>query len=135
MNLLPDRGRLTSRSVDLLDRSVGLTNSGYALGCRDQLTQQPQPLCPQFNVEEVDAGGIAARPIEARDQTEADRVAAREDDRDRRGRRLGRQRRSGVPARRSRSPDGEPDRPRARAVDRIAPSAQRYSIATFWPST
>ena len=43
---------------------------------------------------------IAARPGEAGDKTELDRIVAdAEDDRDRRGRRLGRERRSEVPAR------------------------------------
>ena len=38
---------------------------------------------------------------------------------------------AGVPVATSRSPGDGPDRPPAPATDRIGPSAQRYSIATF----
>ena len=59
-----------------------------------QLAQQLQPLRRQLDREEVDARRVAARPVEAGDKTELDRVVADdEDDRDRRGRRLGRERR------------------------------------------
>ena len=68
------------------------------------------------------ARDVAARPVQAGDKPDRDRVAAgREDDGNRRGCRLGRQCRSGTAARRSRPPDGEPDRPPAPAVDRIGP--------------
>jgi len=49
---------------------------------------QLQPLCDQ--AELGDAGDVAARPVEARDQTQLDRVGARaEDNRNCRGRPLG----------------------------------------------
>ena len=86
--------------------------------------------------ERIDPGHVAARPGEAGDEAEPHRVVADdEDDRDRRGCRLGRQRRRRCRSRRSRRPAGEPIRPPAPAADHVDSSAQRYSIATFWPST
>ena len=59
-----------------------------------QLAQQLQPLGRQLGDEKIDARQIAARPGEAGDKSELDRVLAdAEDDRDRRGGRLGRKRR------------------------------------------
>ena len=66
---------------------------------------------------------VSCRPAGARLATspKLDRIAAgREDDRNCRGRRLGRQRVQRCCRRQSRSPDGEPARPPAPAVDRIA---------------
>ena len=103
-------------------RSIGrIDEHGNRAACGTKLVQQPQPLCHQLSVEKIDAGGVAARPGEARDQAKLDRVVAdAEDDRDRRGCGLGRQRRAGCRPRRSRPPGGEPDRPPAPAADRIA---------------
>ena len=74
---------------------------------------------------------VAARPGEARDQTELDRIATdNEHDRDRRGRGLSRERRRRAASaaitltRRTRSAASAGSRS-------IWPSAQRYSIATF----
>ena len=85
-----------------------------------RFVQHLQPDCHRGRGEEAHAGDVAARPVEARDEPELDRVAADpKHDRDRRGRRLGRQRRSGCRPRRSRPPAGEPDRRPAPAADRI----------------
>jgi hypothetical protein len=57
----------------------------------DQLMQQAQPLGYNLRREKIDAGRIAARPGKAGDETHSHRVIAdAEDDRDRRGRSLGR---------------------------------------------
>src|SRR5438093_12541842 len=59
--------------------------------------QQPKLLCPKRRVNEGDTGDVAARPVEAGDKTQPNRVAAAcEDDRDRRSRRLGYNCRGGV---------------------------------------
>jgi hypothetical protein len=52
--------------------------------------QQPKLFCPKRRGNEGDTGDVAARPVEAGDEAELDRIAsAYEDDRDRRSRRLG----------------------------------------------
>ncbi len=90
-------------------------------GRGDQLVQQLQPLRRQLRVQQAHAGEIAARPVQAGDKAELDRIEAHDEhDRNGRGRRLGRQRRR-CRSRRSRSLDGEPDRPQVPAVDRIGP--------------
>jgi hypothetical protein len=67
-------------------------------GCGHQRTQEFQPLCRQLRGEEINAGQVAARPGEARDQTKPDWVFGdHEDDGDRR-RRLGRGLRCGTAA-------------------------------------
>ena len=59
-----------------------------------QLAQELQPLCRQLATEKIDTCQVAARPGEAGDETKPDRVFAdEEDDGDRRGCRLGRERR------------------------------------------
>jgi hypothetical protein len=61
-----------------------------------ELAQEFQLLCHQLKTEKIDAGGIAARPGEAGDKTEPDRVfGGNKGDRDRRGCRLGSGRRGG----------------------------------------
>src|SRR5262249_41913774 len=58
--------------------------------------QQVEPLCRQLTAEKVDPRQVAARPGEAGDKTEPDRVlGGNKGDRDRRGCRLGSGRRSG----------------------------------------
>ena len=58
--------------------------------------QQVEPLCRQLNAEKVDPCQVAARPGEAGDKTEPDRVLGdNKGDRDRRGCRLGSGRRGG----------------------------------------
>ena len=75
-------------------RSIGwIDEHGHTSGCGHQLAQEFQPLCRQLATEKIDPGQVAARPGEAGDKTEPDRVfAGDEDDGDRRGCRLGRQR-------------------------------------------
>ena len=82
-------------------RSIGrIDEHGHTSGCGHQLAQQLQPLCRQLSVEKIDTCQVAARPGEAGDKTKPDRVVADdEDDGDRRGCRLGRERRSGASGR------------------------------------
>ena len=62
--------------------------------------QQSKPLCRHLRTENLDACDVAARPVEAGDKAKPDRVFADdEDDGDRRGCRLGRERRSGASGR------------------------------------
>src|SRR5262249_35810393 len=66
-----------------------------ASGCRHHLTQEFQPLCRQLNRESIDAGEVTAGLGEAGDKTKPDRVfAVAENDGDRRGYRLGGERRT-----------------------------------------
>ena len=55
---------------------VGLTKQRHARGRRNQLVQQLQPLWRELRRQEADAGDIAARPVEAGDEPELDRIAA-----------------------------------------------------------
>ena len=77
-------------------RSIGrIDEHGNASGCGHQLAQEFQPLCGQLATEKIDPCQVAARPGEAGDKTKPDRVFADdEDDGDRRGCRLGRERRN-----------------------------------------
>ena len=60
--------------------------------------RSPQSLGHHLICEKIDAGRVAARPVEAGDKTKLDRVVADdEDDRNRRGRSLGRERRRRLP--------------------------------------
>ena len=57
----------------------------------------PEPFRAQIGSEKTYTGDIAARPVEAGDEAELDRVSTvRKYNRNRRGRRLGRERRSGA---------------------------------------
>src|SRR5262245_11516602 len=70
------------------------------LGCGHQVTQELQSLCGQLGTEKIDTCQVAARPRETGDQTKPDWVFTDGyDDRDRRGCRFGRERRSGTSAR------------------------------------
>jgi hypothetical protein len=82
-------------------RSIGrIDKHGNASGSRHKLAQESQSLCGQLANEKVDACQVAARPGEAGHKTEPDRVFAYdEDDGDRRGCRLGRERHSGASVR------------------------------------
>ena len=123
-DLLPNgQGRsLNVRDKGLSEGIVGIDQHANAHGSRLQLMQQPKLLCPKLSNDKRDTGDIAARPVEAGDEAELNRVAAAcEDDRDRRSRRLGYNCRGGV-TQRSPSPDGVPDRLRVRAVGRIGPA-------------
>ena len=95
------RSRFHVSQRGLGSRSIGrIDEHGNASGSGHQLTQQFQPLCRQLAVEKIDACHVAARPGEAGDKTEPDRVFGDgEDDGDRRGCRLGRKRRQGASGR------------------------------------
>ena len=83
---------LGSRSIGRIDEHGNTSGSGH------QLTQELQPLCRQLAREKIDPCQVAARPGEAGDKTEPDRVFGDdEDDGDRRGCRLGRERRARLP--------------------------------------
>ena len=85
---------LGSHSVGRIDER---RNTG---GCRYQLTKQPQLFRRQLPIEKVDPCQVAARPSEADDKTQTNRVrGGEEDDRDRRGCSLGRNRHVGTSAR------------------------------------
>jgi hypothetical protein len=80
---------LNVRDKGLSEGIVGTDQHGNAHGFRLQLMQQPKLLCPKRRVNEGDTGDVAARPVEAGDEAELDRIAGGyEDDRDRRSRRL-----------------------------------------------
>jgi hypothetical protein len=78
---------LGDRRAGRIDEHANTSRLGH------QLVQEPQALGHRFLSEEIEAGHVAARPREARDQTKLDRVIAdAEDDRDRPGRGFGRDR-------------------------------------------
>ena len=110
-----------SRNVaSVIDSIGGIDEHGDANRTRHQFTQQFQPFCRQLGSEKIDSRQVAARPGEARDQTQPDRVFAR------RRRQWEsswlppwpRTREAACPQR-SRRPDGEPDRPPAPAAGRV----------------
>src|SRR5262249_15055823 len=53
---------------------------GKSLGIRHQLMQEPQPLGTKLGIHGADTGDVAARLIEAGDETSLDRVAAHAED-------------------------------------------------------
>ena len=57
-------------------RTLRVHEHGDQRGARNELAQESQPLRLQLEGEHVHPGGVAARPVEAGDKTEADRVAA-----------------------------------------------------------
>jgi hypothetical protein len=87
-----------SRDLQVFDnglshRIVGIGKHGKARGPWQQLLQQPELLCPKFSGHRADTGDVTPRPVEAADETDLDRIDARaEYDRNRRGRRFGRER-------------------------------------------
>jgi hypothetical protein len=83
---------LGSRSVRRINQNGDTSSLGH------QLMQKPQPLGVNFTVEEINAGCVAARPRQAGNETEFDRVVSdAEDDRDRWGRRFPRECCGGLP--------------------------------------
>src|SRR5215475_9281619 len=73
---------------------------GDATSCGYELAQELQPFCYQLITEKIDARRVAARPGEAGDKAQPDRVFRDgKDDRDCRGSGLGRQRRDGTSGR------------------------------------
>ena len=75
---------LRRRSIRWIDEH------GYAGCVRHQLMQHFEPFPPKFLGEHTHAGDVAAGPIQACNETKANRIGGgREDDWNRRGRRLG----------------------------------------------
>src|SRR5262249_32092967 len=71
----------------------GLTSTAKSCGSRQQFVQEPKLLSRKLKVHGGDAGDVTAWLVEASDETSPDRVAADlEDDRNCRGRSLGRKR-------------------------------------------
>ena len=65
----------TSRNVvSVFVALAGLTSTATRVACGHQLTQEFQPLCHQLGTEKIDTCQVAARPGEAGDKTEPDRV-------------------------------------------------------------
>jgi hypothetical protein len=88
-------GRFYISQRSLGNRSIGrIDEHGDTSRARHHLTQEFQPLCGQLTTENIDPCQVAARPGEAGDKTEPDRVFGdNEDDRSRRGCWLGSDRR------------------------------------------
>ena len=88
------RFHVSQRGFGIVAASAGLTSTATPVAPGTSSRSSLQPLCRQLAIEKIDAGQVAARPGEARDKTKLDRVFADdENDGDRRGCRLGRQRR------------------------------------------
>src|SRR5262249_202821 len=86
--------RLRIQNVGRIDEHGHTSRPGH------QFTQEFQPLRRQLIAEKIDPRQIAARPIEAGDEAQPDRVfAGAKDDRDRRRCRLGCERRGGTSGR------------------------------------
>src|SRR5262249_8682189 len=115
-------------------RTVRVREHGNCFCLRDELAQQLQSLRPQLTGQESHAGDVATRPIEAGDEAIPDRVApAHEHDRH-----------GGVAAF---AASAALVFPTMTATCRLIKSAtrlgnrsswsfaERYSTATFWPST
>src|SRR5215831_3669658 len=100
----------------------------------NQLAQKLQPLSPHLYVQRGRARGVATRPIQTSDQSELDWVVPHvEDDRNRRGCCLCRKRCSITGC--GNYAHLTTNEIAANAGSRSYwPSAQRYSIARFWPS-
>ena len=100
LDLQPDsaRSRFHISQCGLRIRSISwIDEHGHTGGCGHQRTQEFQPLCHQLSRDKIDPCQVAARPGEAGDKTKPDRVVANgEDDGDRRGCRLGRERHRGA---------------------------------------
>ena len=101
MSCTPERPRRSLRSLVCGLEPSGLVDRrdrrSWSLG--DQLAQELEPLGRKLRGDEGDTRDVAARPVEAGDEAELDRIGAeREDDGYRRGRRLGRERRPGAAA-------------------------------------
>src|SRR5262249_15937835 len=93
----PTRRRLDVSGFAYGVRIVGVQEIADDGGCRYQLVQQLQPFRCNRPDEKAHSRDIDAWPIEARDQTEFDRVAAAgKNDWYRPGGRLSRQRRTGI---------------------------------------
>ena len=92
------RCRHLSRHDRLGVAVVGIDQQSDPGRARNKLAQQLELLCPQRGIELVHAGGVAAWPRQASDEANADRIIGGvEQDRDGRGRSLGRERGGGCP--------------------------------------
>ena len=79
---------------------AGLTSTATRAAAGTSSRRSSSRFAANSSTEKIDPGQVAARPGEAGDKTKPDRVFADdEDDRDRRGCRLGRQRRQGASGR------------------------------------
>ena len=100
LDLQPDsaRSRFHIFQCGLGIRSISrIDEHGHTGGCGHQRAQEFQPFCQNLVAEKIYAGYIAPWPSEAYDKTKPDRVVANgEDDGDRRGCRLGRERHRGT---------------------------------------
>jgi hypothetical protein len=61
--------RLQVFDLGLGIRSIGVDERDEAVASGRYLTQHPEPLCHKLHKLEVYAGGVAARPVEAADET------------------------------------------------------------------
>ena len=117
-----DAAVITSFLKDSELASFGLSKDAETRSSGNKLTQQPHSLCHQFTDEIVHASCIAARPIEASDETKLNRISGHpEHDWDRRGGGLSGT--SGIGIRRRddhRDVSGGPARRPSPAVGRIA---------------
>ena len=59
----------TSETKDSVRGNLGLIEHGNARGSRQQLAQEPKLLCRQLGGDKGDTGDVAARPVEAGDET------------------------------------------------------------------
>ena len=101
---------------------VGLTSTAMMVAVGTNSCSSSSRFGPSSALIRGHAREVAARSVQAGDKSDRDRVAAgHEDDRNRRGRRLCRPGPQECWPRQSRSPDDEPDRPPAPAIDRIGP--------------
>ena len=75
----------------------GLTSTANARGSGSNSCNMPSRFAPSSDANVADPGDVAAGPVEAGDEADFDRIRANdEDDRNRRGRCLGRERRGGA---------------------------------------
>jgi hypothetical protein len=86
-------GNLRVARVELRDCIPWVYEKADRIGLGNQFTQQREPLRHQHLAQGGNAGDISLRSIEAANKSESDRVATGiKNDRNRRGRRLGRDR-------------------------------------------
>ena len=76
-DLLPDSRsrRLQFRDIGLRDKGIlGIDEHTKARCSGQKLVEEPEPFCRDLHAEVVDPGGIPARPIEASNETDLDRI-------------------------------------------------------------
>ena len=116
----PSTSRCTARRSALIISDYEAPRTDGRLGTSSRSISEP--LGPQLDTEQADAGDVAARPVEARNQPRLDRVDRRRRTRSgsSRSRPWPRAATIAAESRRSPPPAGGPDRPPMPAVDRIA---------------